>query len=164
MKKPTQDLMEEHNGITVMLQILSAIDRRLKNGEKIPEDHWEKILEFLSVFVDKCHHGKEEGFLFPELTKNSIKTELVTELFAEHQTARNLATNISQNIPQYVALLTTHIEKENTQLFPVAEKQLSPDLQNRIEDEFEDLERNVIGEGKHEQYHSWLKELKSIYS
>jgi hemerythrin-like domain-containing protein len=32
-------------------------------------------MEFLTVFVDKCHHGKEEEFLFPALEAAGIARE-----------------------------------------------------------------------------------------
>jgi hemerythrin-like domain-containing protein len=32
-------------------------------------------LVFLKEFADRCHHGKEEDFLFPALEKAGIKKE-----------------------------------------------------------------------------------------
>src|SRR4030043_258551 len=106
MKKPTQDLYEEHGGIILMLKIMGKIAEKLKKGEEVKKEHLSRIVEFLRNFADKCHHGKEEGILFP-----------------------------------------------------VAEKELSKELQAHIEKRFEKLERDVIGIGKHEEYHGWLKEL-----
>jgi hemerythrin-like domain-containing protein len=59
--------------------------------------------------------------------------------------------------------LKEHITKENNILFPAAVKQLSESMQGEIEEKFEELERNVIGVGKHEEYHGWLKELQQRY-
>jgi hemerythrin-like domain-containing protein len=33
------------------------------------------MMEFLSVFADTCHHGKEEDFLFPGLEAAGIPNE-----------------------------------------------------------------------------------------
>jgi len=63
----------------------------------------------------------------------------------------------------YIYLLTEHIKKENKSLFPIVEKQIPDKVQFEIEEQFEKLERDVIGEGKHEEYHGWLKDLKKIY-
>ena len=63
----------------------------------------------------------------------------------------------------YVSLLTEHIKKENQSLFTVVEKQIPENVQMLIQQRFDTLEREVIGEGKHEEYHSWLKDLKEIY-
>jgi hemerythrin-like domain-containing protein len=63
--KATQQLRAEHEGIQLMLRILEAICRKLEAGERVNPDHMEGIIEFFRVFVDHCHHGKEEELLFP---------------------------------------------------------------------------------------------------
>ena len=30
-------------------------------------EHLDQLFEFFGVFVDRCHHGKEEALLFPAL-------------------------------------------------------------------------------------------------
>ena len=56
-----------------------------------------------------------------------------------------------------------HIKKESNFLFPIFRKQFPGNIQLKIEEQFEALERDVIGIGKHEEYHGWLKDLKKIY-
>ena len=34
-----------------------------------------KILDFFRVFVDRCHHGKEEEYLFPTMEKRGIPAD-----------------------------------------------------------------------------------------
>jgi hemerythrin-like domain-containing protein len=63
----------------------------------------------------------------------------------------------------YVNLLRNHIEKENNILFIMADKILDETEQSKIFDAFEKLEVEQIGIGKHEEYHSLLKKLKSSY-
>lgn len=180
MKKPTQDLYEEHGGIILMLEIMGKVAEILKKGEEVKREHLNKIVEFLRNFADKCHHGKEEGILFPELIKKSSSIKLVNELLGEHKTGRDYirgiaeslenykpgnpdAIHIAVNTEGYIQLLTEHIRKENTELFPIADKELPLKLQEEIEERFEKLEKDVIGEGKHEEYHGWLNELKEFY-
>jgi hemerythrin-like domain-containing protein len=179
MKKLTQDLIEEHASILLMLMVMKKVAERLKNGNKIEKDHLYKIIEFLHNFADKCHHGKEEDILFPEIVKESSNIPLVNELLGEHKTGRDFIRGISEsaekyspgssdaihiaiNAEGYVSLLAEHIKKEGTLLFPIAEKLLDG-RQTEIEERFEILERDVIGVGKHEEYHGWLEELKNIY-
>ncbi len=181
MKKPTQDLNEEHGGIMLMLNIMGKVARKLRNGEDVPKEHLGKIVEFLRNFADKCHHGKEEDILFPELVKDPSNTKTVNELLGEHKTGRDYirgiadsvekyekgnsdAFHIAVNAEGYIRLLTEHIKKENINLFPKADKELSEKQQDNIAERFEILEKDVIGEGKHEEYHGWLKELKQIYT
>ncbi len=58
--KATQQLRDEHEGIKIMLSILEQVCRPVEAGGNLNKEHFESILEFLKVFVDKCHHGKEE--------------------------------------------------------------------------------------------------------
>ena len=71
MTKSSQDLIEEHGGIMLMLSIMKRIAKRLRNGEEVDKAHLVKVIEFLKNFADKCHHGKEEDIYFPEVAKNS---------------------------------------------------------------------------------------------
>ena len=63
----------------------------------------------------------------------------------------------------YVNLLRSHIEKEDTILFPMSDKILSSTVQKELSDDFEKLEKNVIGEGKHEEFHILLEKLTGKY-
>ena len=180
MKNPTVDLFEEHGGIILMLKIMEQVAKKLHAGANVDSAHLQKILEFLSNFADKCHHGKEEGILFPELLKSGSNGTLINDLLGEHKTGRDYirgmkesleqfapgspdAIHIAVNAEGYIRLLTEHIRKENDLLFPVADRELSDALKDEIFEKFEILERDVIGEGKHEEYHGWLKELKAAY-
>jgi hemerythrin-like domain-containing protein len=61
--KVSEDLHNEPEGVLLSLKILEkicAIDR-------LPIQPVEQLLEFFRIFVDKCHHGKEEDLLFPAL-------------------------------------------------------------------------------------------------
>ena len=62
--KPTEILIKEHDAILLMLKILDAVSTRLENNEQVSPEHPSQIVEFIRVFADKCHHGKEENLLF----------------------------------------------------------------------------------------------------
>ena len=63
--KATDELKKEHEGIKLMLRVLQAVAGKVNLGDRVNPEHIDGILEFLSIFVDKCHHAKEEEFLFP---------------------------------------------------------------------------------------------------
>src|SRR3989339_1283789 len=179
-KKPTLDLGEEHGGIMLMMQIMKKIAIRLLDGKEVRREDLSKVVEFLVNFADKCHHGKEEDIFFPKLVKTTSNKKLVNMLVGEHKTGRDFirgivesfkkykagnpdAIHIAVNIEGYVQLLTEHIRKENTILFPIADKELPTKIQEKMAKEFERFEKNVIGAGKHEEFHGWLKELSQTY-
>lgn len=63
----------------------------------------------------------------------------------------------------YIELLRRHIEKENTILFPLGEKALTPQTLEGLYELFEDHEERVIGHGRHEELHAMLGEFEKRY-
>ncbi len=183
MQNPIQDLLNEHNGILQMLRILKKITIKLKLQEDVPHEDVEKVLEFLKEFADKCHHSKEEDILFPELERDDIDNDwepLIVDLLEDHDIGREYTENMYkafslfnkeqnayqefiQNAEKYIALLTDHITKENLYLFPEADIKLDESTKASLDEQFETMEKEVIGLGKHELYHGWIDELSKRY-
>ncbi|MCF8068067.1 MAG: hemerythrin domain-containing protein [Desulfobacterales bacterium] len=181
--KATDELKKEHNGIELMLRVLQVVADKFKHGEHVNTEHLDGILEFLSIFVDKCHHGKEEEFLFPALEAAGVPREggPIGVMLNEHEQGRKLAAKLknvlTDNKPgdnanasgaqliikEYVALLTQHIAKENTILFPMADAKLDSKKDTELFEAFEQLERERIGVGKHEEFHVLLDQLQNKY-
>jgi len=181
--KATENLKEEHEGIKLMLKIMEKIIADLEKGKDLQIEHFEQIIDFISGFVEKCHHMKEEGILFPTLEEKGImkKGGPIGMMLHEHQLGREFSRNFSNafieykngnksvlpdilsNAKDYIQLLNSHIEKENDVLFVMANKVLDKNLQSEMFKAFEKYEEDVIGAGKHEGYHKLLRELKNIY-
>ena len=181
--KATEELKNEHEGILVMLKILDSVSIKMNTGDKIPVDHLESMVEFFKVFVDKCHHGKEEDFLFPAMERAGVTIEHgpIEVMLSEHSMGRSLMVRISEAVnriksedhfaldefglasAEYVALLTRHIDKENNVLFPMADMRISPQEDQNLVEAFEKLEHDRIGPGKHELFHELLNHLEQIY-
>lgn len=181
--KATDQLVQEHQGIMLMLNIMSKVVDKVEKAQKLNIDHQEKIIEFLKVFADKCHHGKEEDILFPVLESKGILKENgpIGVMLFEHKVGRGFIKDmsdafnqyksgdkdallkISNSMRSYINLFTGHIHKENNILFPMGDRVLSDQLQTELYEKFEKLEEEKIGLGKHEEFHRMLKELKDIY-
>jgi hemerythrin-like domain-containing protein len=179
MKAVSQNLISEHKTILVGLNVIEKMSERARKEEEIDYKDIEEIIEFLKVFADKCHHGKEEDFLFPALEKAGVRNQNgpIGVMLAQHKQGRELIRQMQESVvnkiinknafssaaSSYVNLLRNHIEKEDTILFPMSEKMLSSTIQKELLDNFENLEKNVIGEGKHEEFHILLEKLKKRY-
>jgi hemerythrin-like domain-containing protein len=175
--KPITELTAEHGPIRLMLRVLEKICAQIEKGEVVADEHLRQAVIFIREFADQCHHGKEENLLFPAMRENNIPEEipLIDVLIEEHKTGRNFARGMaeaikakdsarfSENARGYISLLDQHIDKENKILFPMADRSLSEEKQKILEEGFEDVEKNVIGEGRHEELHKIIHELKEIY-
>lgn len=177
--KATDELKKEHQGIELMLRVLQAIADKLGRGEQIGSGHLDDIMEFLSIFVDKCHHGKEQEFLFPALEAAGVTRDggPIGVMLSQHEQGRKLVAKLKNAVTgyksgdnadaasaqliinEYVALLTQHIGKENTVLFPMADAKLDSNKDAELFEAVEQLERERIGVGKHDEFHALLNQL-----
>lgn len=181
--KSTDELRDEHRGIEVMLDVIDGAVRKLQAGEKANFVHLDGMMEFLTVFADKCHHGKEEDFLFPALEAAGIPNEggPIAVMLSEHRQGREFvaamkkalsemkggdsgaAARFSENACGYTTLLRQHIQKEDKVLFVMAEQRLDGAKDDELIEEFDRLEEERIGPGKHDEFHKMLDELAEIY-
>jgi hemerythrin-like domain-containing protein len=56
------------------------------------------------------------------------------------------------NIDSYVMLLRSHISKEENIVFAKADEKLTSREQERLHDQFEEVEESRLGKGMHEEY------------
>jgi hemerythrin-like domain-containing protein len=181
--KPTEQLKDEHSAVKIMLQILEAVSKKLESGQKVSAEHLDMIIEFIRIFTDKCHHGKEEGILFPAMEEAGIPAEggPIAVMLSEHDSGRKYVRGMSRGIAEYrksglkatpkivknargyIELLTQHIYKEDNILYPMADKYLSAMAQGELMGKFEQLEEEVIGPGEHEKLNQALNSLMDTY-
>ncbi len=179
----TEQLRDEHQGIILMLQILERICDSLDAGKTVNAEHLEHIVEFLKVFADKCHHAKEEELLFPAMERAGIPKEggPIGVMLQEHEIGREYikgfaeavtdyktgkkeaSQKITRNARDYINLLSQHITKEDTILYPMADANIPQSVQKELLEQFDVIETERIGAGKHDEFHELLKQLKSIY-
>lgn len=180
--RPADDLREEHRAVKLMLRILDGVCTNIESGKNVEHEHLERLVEFMKVFVDRCHHTKEEVYLFPEMKKAEIPGagELIDSLLMEHKQGREYVNRIGEAVSRkewdrvgsamvessraYIQLLTLHIEKEDNDLFPRADSSLPQPVQESLLESFELVETREIGAGKHEEFHRMLHNLKEIYN
>ena len=170
MGKATQDLRKEHEAILYVLQIL---DKMMEFDSRDPGSilrYYGEVVYFLKIFADKCHHGKEENYLFKELVNKGIPNEggPVGVMLQEHAQGRDYIAQMSKSVDdqnisgfnyaavQYRDLLRRHIDKENNVLFMMADKVINEQEQNFLFEQFEKHEETVIGHGIHEKLHAMI--------
>ena len=181
--KATQVLIDEHSGLMVILKVLEKINSQISQDSQFNIDHVDEIIEFFQVFLDKCHHSKEEIYHFPsiEALGTDSDRQLIKEALDDHKNARIFASEMedsiaaykegrkaeikefSKNTVSYISLISRHIQKENTVIFIRANELISSEEQNEMVTEFEEIEKDVIGVGRHEEFHIMVDELKKIY-
>lgn len=178
MSKAMTDLQNDHDAILMALDVFSKILDSLQKENNPDPDELLDFLDFLMEFADKCHHGKEEGILFPAMIAAGVPDRggPIGVMMAEHIQGRGYIHDMSEalEVPEdykkfdiagraYIALLREHIQKENSVLFPMADRVISPEQLESIFHAFEEHEEKVIGSGRHEELHAMLEDLKARY-
>ena len=122
-------------------------------------------IEFLLMFMDHFHHGKEERFLFPAaMCVDPDNTDDLQQLFEDHRTARILAEGMLEavrpggddavfydNTKKLVEHMTAHIKKEEDSIFPAIDQKMGSEEDIMVYKHFEDF---TIGSFKEDLYPS----------
>jgi hemerythrin-like domain-containing protein len=131
-----------------------------------------QAIDFFRQFADRCHHGKEEGHLFPLLEGRGLPPENgpTSVMRDEHEQGRDLLAAMTRALDRtetgdagagldlatqaraYVRLMREHIRKEDSCLFPMADKVLSGSDTENLVRSFAQSEHDDMGTGTHERY------------
>lgn len=182
---PIDELRAEHDAVRTALEILRHIGHLIETTGKIPNPaHLTQLFEFFGLFVDRCHHGKEEELLFPALEAVGVSRQggPIGVMLSEHQQGRDhvagmkkalieytsghtgAAMELARHAHSYIDLLQRHIDKENGVLFPIASRHLSAAKLNELKTGFDQIEMHRIGAGKHDAFHTMLHDLQEAYA
>ena len=181
---PIDDLTSEHAAVKLMLRVLEKMNERISRLQPVPDADLKNSLAFLQEFADKCHHRKEEKYLFPVIKAagRPEERELIELLLADHAQGRNYLSNMAAafeskaenearfaeifllNSRSYVLLLDRHIDRENNVLFPIARRSLSVEELQDLDDGFDSIEEHhAIGAGRHAELHRIIEGLRDSY-
>lgn len=148
----TQVMMDEHQLILRMITLLEKNTALLEAGQFRNWQFYLDAVDFIRNYADRFHHAKEEDVLFVELIANGMpaKNSPIEAMLMEHdqgrahvkaleeaaQKARDGETGqipiIIEHAHGYAALLRGHIDKEDTILYPLAERVLPSEVRERM--------------------------------
>lgn len=182
--KAIQDLRMEHDAVRLTLKVLERMAQKIeRQGSLENPQHVDQLLEFFTVFVDKCHHGKEEELLFPAMEQAGVARDRgpIGVMLREHELGRECVKKMKDAFSRvkagdpragadfalsardYISLLNQHIDKENNALFLMAERQLSEATLAELSKGFDRIEEQKIGPGRHEAFHKMIDQLERVY-
>jgi hemerythrin-like domain-containing protein len=179
MQTPTQNLMHDHETILQSLKITESMAKQARKGVDIEAEDVKQVVEFLKLFADKFHHGKEEDMLFPALCDEGFSKDFgpVAIMLHEHIEGRNFIRLMNDSVSGetvdkkvfadaalgYTYLLRSHIDKENNILFPMGDQRLPQIIQQELMERFRIHEENAIPKEKLDELHSSIYQLQVKY-
>lgn len=179
MYTATKSLEKDHENILRLIQVMEKIQLSIEPDV----NHLETIVDLIRNYADGFHHAKEEELLFPLMAQRGFSTENgpVAVMLHEHTLGREYIKKTSvlitkykagdrtclsemyQNIQGYVDLLRSHIVKENTILFRMADRVLTDEDQKQLLKQFERVENSNLCGGVLQDCINAIEKLAKAY-
>lgn len=171
-------LMIEHRLIERMISQIKDALAQIESTQKIDPLLVDTAVDFIRMYADRTHHGKEEDILFRDLSKRPLSAEdqrVMDELIQEHvfgrQTTKALVeantryrngdapalADIADKLRTLVEFYPKHIEKEDKVFFPASRAYFTDEEDQAMLAEFWEFDREMI----HEKYKSVVEELET---
>jgi hemerythrin-like domain-containing protein len=164
---------EEHRALAAMLESLRLISERLGKGARSRDDiHLIRaILFYIDEFPERMHHVKETEVLFPRIRARAPEAahvldhldaqhargedairELEHLLLAYEQLGEPRRQAFQDALKRYVTFYMEHMELEDSEMLPLAERTLSEDDWRDVEFAFAENRDPLTGHKPSEEY------------
>jgi hemerythrin-like domain-containing protein len=171
-------LMIEHRNIEQMLLVIKAVLARSVSKQEIDPVFVDTAVDFIKVYADRTHHGKEEDILFQRMRNKPLSVKdlrIMNELIDEHRFARQTTaelvaansryrdgdnsalTEIAAKLKIFIEFYPIHIAKEDNEFFPSSRAYFTDEEDQAMLAEFWEFDRKMI----HEKYRSVIEKLKN---
>jgi hemerythrin-like domain-containing protein len=175
--KATEILSAEHRVIEQVLDCLEVMVQRAETSQTLEKQSILDAVAFFRAFADQCHHGKEEGHLFPAMEANGYPRVggPTGVMLHEHELGRKCVrgmesaveegnvTGFVENARAFLPLLRQHIQKEDHCLFSMADQVFTAADQDRLSAAFERVAQEEQSARTHEQYLQLANQLADAY-
>jgi len=171
-------LMKEHRLIEKMIQLMEKEIEKMKRFVKANPLFIDIAVDFIRMYADRTHHGKEEDILFRDLEKKEFSpnhTKIMEELVEEHIWARNtvaklvdaknqyekgnvkVLNDIVKHLSELTEFYPKHVEKEDKHFFIPVMKYFTEEEKDKMFQEFWDFDKTLI----HEKYEKVIENLQN---
>lgn len=164
----TAVMVAEHKLILRMIALLEKNVELLEAGRFSNWNFFLDGVDFIRNYADRFHHAKEEDVLFKALVANGMpeQNSPVAAMLMAHDQGRAFvrgieaaaqralagepapAAEIAENARGYIALLRDHIDKEDSILYPLAERILPEALRPEMVEAYAEAEAKTPGLGE----------------
>lgn len=178
-------MVDEHKYIKRMLKVIRKACYGILKGKEVNYDDFAQMIDFVRSYADAHHHGKEEKMLFNRMIDEigSAAEKLVRfGMLVEHDLGRlhmreleealqkvkdgddEAKIDVIANAVSYTHLLNRHIDKEDTLVYPLAERELNETTLSTINAECETFEKDMEEKEVQQKYIKLLEELERKYA
>lgn len=173
-------LVDEHKYIKMVLKEIRRQCIAIVRGGDIDFQLFYNVIDFIRNFADKYHHKKEEDRLFNIMAEQlglGVESGPIAGMLMEHDIGRahikdlenalkecekgnmDAKVDIIANAIGYEQLLLKHIDKEDNAIYKHAERRLSKETLEKLDAEFEDVEKDSQNTATRNKYIEFAKGL-----
>lgn len=170
--------MIEHRLIERMLLVIKNALAKIEYRHEIDPVFVDTAVDFIKVYADRTHHGKEEEILMRELKKKTLSAadlQVMNELIRDHMLVRQTTALISSandryrggddialivianNLKTLIEFFPKHIEKEDNKFYPASRTYFTDEEDQAMMDEFGELDRKMV----YEKYKAVVEKLEN---
>ncbi|MHB1393762.1 MAG: hemerythrin domain-containing protein [Clostridia bacterium] len=173
-------LVEEHKYIKMVLKELRRQCITIVRGGDIDSQLFYNVIDFVRNFADKYHHKKEEDRLFNIMAVQlglGVESGPIAGMLVEHDIGRSHIMDLEKALKEcdkgnmdakvdiianaigYEQMLLKHIDKEDNAIYKHAERRLSKDTLEKLDIEFEAVEKDRENTAIRNRYIEFAKSL-----
>lgn len=173
-------LVDEHKYIKMVLGAIRKQCISIVHGEKVDFQLFYNIIDFVRNFADKYHHKKEEDRLFNIMAEHlglGVESGPIAGMLVEHDIGRSHIMDLEKALKEceggnndakvdiianaigYEQLLLKHIDKEDNAIYRHAEKRLARETLERLDAEFEAIEKDSGNAAIRDKYMDFARSL-----
>lgn len=159
-----------------MIGVIRQKVQEIKTSHKADPRFIDTAVDFIRMYADQTHHGKEEDILFRDCAGKKLSESdqnIMNDLIDEHKYGRKIIAELMEAKENYVkghdtlniimekltdltCFYPKHIEKEDKLFFPDSEKYFSGDELESMLEEFRRFDQAMI----HEKYKQVLEQFQ----
>jgi hemerythrin-like domain-containing protein len=177
----TEDLMREHGVLRRALFVYSEATAKLRsNPSLVSPDALQKTAKLFRAFGEDYHEKKlEEAFIFPAVKKAGGEAAGYTDiLIVQHNRGREIteyilsvtkaakieagdAEPLAKVLESMVRMYRPHAAREDTVIFPAWKQTLNAKQLDEMNDKFEDIEKEMLGENGFENAVKQIRDVEN---
>lgn len=178
-------LVSEHKNIVQMTKIIRAASLCAMKDGTVDTADYRRMIEFIRGYADKYHHGKEEKILFRRMEEKlgPVAAKLIRGgMLVEHDQGRFFVRELEEALGragskaddsdrldiivagmEWANLLVRHAGKEDSAVYPFAERNFKPEELEEIDRETREYEAAAASSDEVSAYLETVRELTAKY-
>jgi len=179
MSEALQTISNEHRSMWQVSVVLEELCKQCGDAQQKPDaELFELILEYIEQYIERVHQPKEEAYLYRAVAERTAEgAEMIEQFRREHAASpeivgrlRSQLHDLMKHFPEgreqfrvdlesYITLLRTHIQREESDLFPLARRVLTDVDWDEIDAAFADSHDPKFGEESRAKFRALLSRI-----